>query len=414
MGAFATTRISAGQARAMHLAAQGLLHAPRGHARKHDLLDSIRRMQLLQIDTINVVARSPYLVLRARVGDYPLEWLGELLADGELFETWSHEACFAASEDFILHRSALDDSKHWSMRSALRTAGKDRAAMDRLLAHVRAHGAVKASDFERTSGIASPWWGWKDEKRWLEACFALGELMIARRDSFQRAYDLPERVIGRHQADHAQRRIPSAQARTQMILRSVQALGVTQARWIADYFRLPTRVSDDELQPLVERGDIAPVEVAGWDRPAYAHHAHADLLARASAGRLRATHSSLLSPFDPVVWDRQRASVMFGFEYRLECYTPAPKRRYGYFCLPILRRGQLVGRLDAKAHRGDGVFEVRSIHLEDGVKPDESLRDDLARTICAAARWHATPSVRIVRSDPRGFAKLLAQHCRQH
>lgn len=406
-------RISAGQARALHLAAQGLLQPSRRRARKPGLLAAIRQMQLLQIDTINVVARSPYLVLYSRVGDYPLEWLGDLLADGELFETWSHEACFAASEDFVLHRSAFAHPRHWSMRSALRTADKDRAAMDRLLEHVREHGAVKAADFERTSGTASPWWGWKDEKRWLEACFALGELMIARRESFQRVYDLPDRVIGRHQPDHAQRRISDTQARTEMILRSVQALGVTQARWIADYFRLPSRVSEDELQPLLENGAIVCVEVAGWDRPAYVHREHADLLARASAGRLRATHTALLSPFDPVVWDRQRADAMFGFEYRIECYTPATKRRYGYFCLPILWRGRLVGRLDAKAHRADGLFEIRSIHLEDKVEPDERLIDDLARTIRVIANWHGTPKLHIVRSEPRGFAKLLAMRCRQ-
>lgn len=397
----------------MHLAAQGLLHPSRRRARKPALLAAIRQMRLLQIDTINVVARSPYLVLHSRVGDYPLEWLGELLADGELFETWSHEACFAPCDDFVLHRSALAHPRHWATRSALRTAEKDRAAMDRLLAHIREHGAVKAADFERTSGNASPWWGWKDEKRWLEACFALGELMIARRESFQRVYDLPERVIGRHQTEYAQRRVSEGQARTEMILRSVHALGVTQARWIADYFRLPNRVSDDELQPLLENGDIVRVDVAGWDRPAFAHHAHADLLTRAIAGRLRATHTALLSPFDPVVWDRQRASTMFGFEYRIECYTPAPKRRYGYFCLPLLWRGRLVGRLDAKAHRADGVFEIRSIHLEDNVEPDERLIDDLARSIRETATWHGTPKLHIVRSEPRGFAKLLTVRCRQ-
>ncbi|MFZ2236048.1 MAG: crosslink repair DNA glycosylase YcaQ family protein [Dokdonella sp.] len=414
MTATRIARISAGQARAMHLAAQGLLHPPRRRARKADLLGAIRRMQLLQIDTINVVSRSPYLVLHSRLGDYPLDWLTELLADGDLFEVWSHEACFAPSEDFVLHRSTLEASRHWSMRSALRAVGKDRAAMDRLLDHVSEHGAVKASDFERTSGTASPWWGWKDEKRWLEACFALGELMISRRESFQRVYDLPVRVIGRHQTDHATRRMSSTQARSEMILRSVLALGVAQARWIADYFRLPSRVSEEELQPLLERGDIVCVEVAGWDRAGYVHRAHADLLARASGGRLRATHVALLSPFDPVVWDRQRASTMFGFEYRLECYTPAPKRRYGYFCLPILWHGKLVGRLDAKAHRADGLLEVRSIHLEENVQPDERLLDDLARTISSFAHWHGTPNVHIDRSDPRGFSKLLHQRCRQH
>lgn len=398
----------------MHLAAQGLLHAPRRRARKIDLLTAIRRMQLLQIDTINVVARSPYLVLHSRLGDYPVDWLTELLANGDLFEVWSHEACFAPHEDFVLHRSALEDSRHWSMRSALRTVGKDRASMDRLLDHVSERGAVKASDFERTSGTASSWWGWKDEKRWLEACFALGELMIARRESFQRVYDLPERVIGRHQADHATRRIPTARARSELILRSLLALGVAQARWIADYFRMASKVSDDELDPLLKRGDIVRVEVAGWDHPAYAHRAYADLLARAGNGRLRATHVALLSPFDPVVWDRQRASVMFGFEYRLECYTPAAKRRYGYFCLPILWRGQFIGRLDAKAHRVAGILEVRSIHLEADVQPDERLLDDLARTVCAFAHWHGTPEVRVGSSDPRGFAALLAQRCQVH
>lgn len=402
-------RLTASQARALHLAAQGLLGKPRRRARKADVLATVERMQLLQIDTINVVARSPYLVLFSRLGDYRNEWLEQSLAGGELFEVWAHEACFAPTADFVLHRSALSERSHWSMKSAQRTLAAHRADMDRLLDHVRERGAVKASDFERTAGVASPWWGWKDEKRWLEACFALGELMIARRESFQRVYDLPERVIGRSLPDHASRRIDAAAARRDMILRSVKALGIAQARWVADYFRLRNRVQESELAALVDRGELIRVEVAGWDVPAWTHRDHADLLARAAAGLLRSTHTTLLSPFDPVVWDRARASAMFGFDYTLECYTPAPKRRYGYFTLPILCRGRLVGRLDAKAHRQLGEFEVKVIHLEADVKADERLTDDVAAAIHALADWHGTPRVRVARSEPRGFATMLAR-----
>ncbi|HEU4665202.1 MAG TPA: crosslink repair DNA glycosylase YcaQ family protein, partial [Dokdonella sp.] len=150
----------------------------------------------------------------------------------------------------------------------------------------------------------------------------------------------------------------------------------------------------------VDSGELLRVDVEGWHKPGYVHAAHADLLAQAARGRLRATRSVLLSPFDPVVWDRERASTMFGFDYRIECYVPAPKRRYGYYVLPILHRGRLVGRLDAKAHRAEGVFEVKALHLETGVQATEPLVDALADAIVDCADWHATPRVRLARCEP--------------
>ena len=128
---------------------------------------------------------------------------------------------------------------------------------------------------------------------------------------------------------------------------------------------------------------------------------------RRRAARCAATHRTLLSPFDPVVWDRERAMAMFGFDYRLECYTPEPKRRYGYFVLPILSRGELVGRLDAKAHRSDGVFEVKALFLEPGVRPDEALAADLAHAIARCAAWHGTPRVTVKRTNPPGVRRAL-------
>jgi uncharacterized protein YcaQ len=232
--------------------------------------------------------------------------------------------------------------------------------------------------------------------------------MILRRENFQRVYDLTERVLA-HIGIEPASTLSAAQVRREHALRSVRALGIAQARWIADYFRSATRFSDDELQPLVDAGNLIRVAVNGWDDCAYVHHDHAGLLARAQQGRLRATHSTLLSPFDPVVWDRARASAMFGFEYTLECYTPGPKRRYGYFVLPILRRGRLVGRLDAKAHRADGTFEIKKLFLEPETTVDESLTNDIAAAIQRCADWHETPRVIVRRSDPPGFAKRLRE-----
>lgn len=404
--------LSVQQARNLHLAAQGLLRPPRALATRKRLVGAIERMQLLQIDTIHVVARSPYLVLFSRLGSYPAHWLDEALARGKIFECWAHEACFAPIADYALHRHGSNAREnHWASKHAQRMHRDHRAGMDRVLAHVREHGAVKSSDFERPRQGGAGWWGWKDEKRWLEALFALGELMIDRRENFQRVYDLTERVAERLGLQSIEP-LDATAIRREHVLRAVRALGVTQARWIADYFRSGRKHTDADLQRYVDSGELLRVAVRGWDASGYVHRDHLTLLERARRGQLRATHTTLLSPFDPVVWDRARASAMFGFDYTLECYTPAPKRRYGYFVLPILRRGRLVGRLDAKAHRVDGMFEVKKIFLEPAVEADRTLVADIATAIQACADWHETPNVVIRRSDPKDFAKTLREAMR--
>jgi uncharacterized protein YcaQ len=399
-------------ARNVHLAAQGLLVPPRSRATKKRLLDAIDRMLLLQIDTIHVVARSPYFVLFSRLGAYPQAWLEDALAEGKIFECWAHEACFAPIADYALLRHGVNPREHhWAHKRARRMEREHRADMASLLEHVRQRGAVKTSDFDAPPGErgGGGWWGWKAEKRWLEALFALGELMIARRENFHRVYDLTERVLER--IGHAPAPPLSAgEIRREQTLRAVRALGVTQARWVADYFRNAKKHTDAELGALVAEGELVRVEVKGWEAPAYAHRDHAELLARAArggSGTLRATATTLLSPFDPVVWDRARAKALFDFEYALECYTPEPKRKFGYFVLPILRRGKLVGRLDAKAHRAEGVFEVKALYLERDVTPDEELIVDCAGAIQRCAEWHETPRVVVRRASPKTLAPML-------
>ena len=374
-------QLSIQQARNLHLEAQGLLRKTQVKSRRGDLIAAIERMQLLQIDTIHVVARSPYLVLFSRLGNYPADWLGEALERGEIFECWSHEACFVPTKAFDLHRAHKEcggRDNHWASKNAARIHGAQRKGMDGVLERIREHGPAKASDFEPTQRVKSGWWGWKDEKRWLEALFERGELMITRRDRFQRVYDLSARVMAQMGVAPVAKKLDEAEVSRTLLLNAVKALGITQARWIADYYRTKPRYKDADLEDLVDSGELIRIEVRGWENPAYVHQAHAASLQRAMSGKLRATHTTLLSPFDPVVWDRERASCMFGFDYTIECYVPEPKRRFGYFVLPILDRGAIIGRLDAKAHRAEGQLEVKSIYLEPGVEVDQKRIDAIA------------------------------------
>ena len=399
------------QARCLQLAAQGLLQPPARAATRSAVRACIGRMGLLQIDTIHVVARSPYLVLFSRLGAYPQSWLDEALDQGKVFETWAHEACFAPIGDLQAHHLFNREArKHWGLEHARKSHAKQRTELDKLLAHIRENGAVKTSDFERTEGKGSPWWGWKDEKRWLEALFATGELMVARREKFQRVYDLAERVAP--QLVESADALTTGQVQQLFMEKSVAALGITQARWVHDYYRSKPRLKDADLDALMEQGTLLRVRVEGWQAPAYVHASQATLLKKALANKLDATHTALLSPFDPIVWDRERALDMFNFEYRLECYTPEPKRVHGYFVLPILCRGELIGRLDAKAHRAQGIFEVKALHAQPGTAWTESQILDVAHAIQRCANWHATPMVKINPTRPAKLGTALQRALR--
>lgn len=389
--------------RAMLLAAQGLLEPPAEAPTKVAVLDTVRRMGVLQIDTIHIVARSPYLVLWSRLGDYRPAWLDELLAEGSLFEYWSHAACFLPIEDYALYRPTMF-SKREPGANWHRWRSQNEAVVRQIHDHVREQGAVRSSAFARTDGKSGTWWSWKPAKMALECLFYQGELMIARRENFQRIYDLHERVL----PGWSDANLPTPEAiRRTFLLRAVRALGAVPARWATDYYRQPRRRIAHELAEIARSGDLLAAKVEGWDEPVYIHPDHAELARRAADGELRPTVTTLLSPFDPVVWDRDRAVGLFDFFYRIEVYTPAAKRAYGYFTMPILHRGRLVGRLDPKAHRGKGVFEVKGIHLEPGVPITDELSGELAQAIRRCARWHSTPAVELGATEPPALADAL-------
>jgi uncharacterized protein YcaQ len=397
-------RIGADAARRLMVAAMGLDRRPKRRARKADVLAAIRRMRVLQIDTIHVVARSPYLVLFSRLGAYEPRWLEELLAEGALFEYWAHEASFLPIEDYPLFRHRMIDPGGLGWKYSHAWVEKHRDDVERVRAHIRENGPVRSAELGSRPPGAAGWWGWKPEKRALEMLFTAGDLMIARRENFQRVYDLRERVL----PDWDDARLPpAAEVERTLTLRAVEALGITTAAWAGDWFRMKRRVAADHVRALAAEGELREVHVDGWRDVAYVHPARLPLLDDAQAGRLRPTLTTFLSPFDPLVWDRARAIETLGFDYRLECYTPAPKRRYGYFVLPLLRRGRLVGRMDAKAHRSTGEFEVKALYLEPGVRPAEALARDVARALRELATWHRTPDVLVRRTDPAAFRPVL-------
>ena len=361
-----TPVISLTAARALHLAAQGLLTPIKRKAKPDDVVAAIQRMGLLQIDTISVVARSPYLVLFSRLGDYQPEWLEQALAGRQLFEYWAHEACFLPIEDFGLLRHRMLQPQGMGWKYSEEWMQDHRTAIDALLQHIEATGPVRSADFSAEKKGNSGWWDWKPEKRHLEILFTAGKLMVAERRNFHRVYDLTERLMPHW--DDSRHGLAADHARHEMLKRTCRFLGIFKAEWLADYYRLKRVAPKALLAGLQQQGEVLPVLIDGLDGEFYVHHSLAAELRLAEQGKLKSSVTTLLSPFDPVVWDRRRALELFDFDYRLECYTPKEKRQYGYFTLPVLQRGELIGRIDAKMHRRQGIFEIISFHPQTKVR----------------------------------------------
>jgi uncharacterized protein YcaQ len=391
----------------MLLGAQGFGAAVVEEPGAGDVLAVIRRMHALQIDTISVVARSPYLVLWSRIGDFEPALLDGLLTTHRLFEHWSHAACFLDVADYPAYRRMMLDrqrqgAKHWF--AWLEAHAPD---TERVLQHLREHGPVRSADFERPDGRkGSGWWDWKEEKLALEMLLLRGDVMVTTRRNFQRIYDLRERVLP--DWDDV-RTLPEEEAHRHLMRAAVKALGVGRADWVRDYLRslaIPIQTVRRRLAAMATDGELLEVAVDGWQTPGYVHPSNLALLEGALDGP-RASFTTVLSPFDPIVRDRDRALELFGFDYRIECYTPASKRKYGYFTLPILHGERLVGRLDPKAHRAAGVFEVKSLHMEPDVDIDGELVTGLRDTLHRLAAWHGTPEVVVRETNVKSLTEAL-------
>jgi uncharacterized protein YcaQ len=401
-------RLSLETARTLAVVKQGLCRRP-PVADKHALLDAIRQIGLLQLDTIHVVARSHYLVMLSRVGLYDRADLDALLyPDRRLFEQWAHAACLIPVEDFQYFAPAILARRERPLQPWLqRSLGEDtQQILDAVLDEVRERGPLASRDFEDPRDQRGTWWDWKPAKTALEILFEQGYLMVDRRENFQRYYDLAGRVLPASAGPPSR---PVQDYRRWATRRSLACLGVATAVQVSDYYRQRKPVTRAMVETLVAEGAVVPVQVEGWQVTAYLDPADLPLLDQIEAGAHEPALTAFLSPFDNLIWDRDRVRDLFGFDYRAEMYTPVAQRQYGYYVMPILHRGRLVGRLDLKADRKTHTLIVRAIYLE----PDQPLDDEVVAGITGALRefmaFHRCERLRIERSEPEALGPLLLE-----
>jgi uncharacterized protein len=346
---------------------------------------------LHQIDSVNVLARAHYLPAFSRLGGYDRALLDRMAwgRPRRLFEAWAHEASLLplALHPLLRWRTARAERGEGVWGSMRPFATERRAEADALLARIAADGPVAASDVAESRGPGG-WWGWSDAKRTLEWLFAAGRIATAaRRGSFERVYDLTERVI-----PAAVLALPTpteADAHRALLARAGAALGIATAADLRDYFRQKPADADPRVPELVEAGVLREVRVRGWSQRVFLH-ADARIPRRVRA-------AALLAPFDPLVWERSRTERLFGTRYRIEIYVPAEKRVHGYYVLPFLLDEAIVARVDLKADRQAGLLRVQSAHAESGAPPDTPAR--LMAELRRMAEWLGLADVAVA---PRG------------
>ena len=368
--------VSLAEARRIALIAQGFGRPRPVNVDRAALAGTLDRMALVQIDSVNVVARAHYLAFFSRLGPYSCDELdGLAYEDGAAFEYWGHMASLIPIGQYGLFRHRME-ARH--ARGRAQTLIEERPGyIESVLRAVRESGPLTASQLPDAGERTGSWWGYSPGKIALEWLFARGDVSVRRRVNFTRHYDLTERVIpaGVRSAPAPGR----AEAHRSLLQIAARAHGIGTDTDLADYHRLPPVEAKTPLNELVDEGLLRRVSVEGWAKPAYMPP---DGAATAPPVEARA----LLSPFDPVVWNRDRASRLFGFDYRIEIYVPARKRRYGYYVLPFLMGDRLVARVDLKTDRSKGRLLARGAFAEDGCDTDEvaaALADELRQM----ARW---------------------------
>jgi uncharacterized protein YcaQ len=368
-------------ARRIALAAQGFGTARPAAVTRAHLARTVDRLGLHQIDSVNVLARAHYLPAFSRLGAYDRALLDEAAwgrkGRRRLFEYWAHEASLLPLDLHPLLRWRMEQAargeRGWKSLRAFAHARRPEA--DAILDRIRAEGPMGASDFDHGKS-RSGWWEWGETKQALEFLFWSGRIATAtRRGSFERVYDLTERVIPKAILD-----LPTpapAEAHRALVERAARAMGVATIADLRDYFRLDLDDNRRAVESLVEEGRLRPVTVEGWRQGAFLHP-------EARYPR-RVAGQALLVPFDPLIWERARTERLFGFRYRIERYTPAHRRLHGYYVLPFLMDGALVARVDLKSDRQAGVLRVQKTTLEDMAPPETAER--LAAELRLMADW---------------------------
>ncbi len=379
--------LSAAEARRIALAAQGFGRSSPSRIGAGRLRDLIGDLGALQIDSVNVLVRSHYLPAFSRLGTYDRALLDRAVygKPRRIFEYWGHEASYLPIDAFPLLRWRMQQSSKgigvWG--NVARVGREQKDLVRRVRAAIEERGPLSSSEFSDGKSMGS-WWGWTDTRRAVEFLYWSGEITPAkRRTSFERVYDLTERIIPH---DILQARVREEDAQRELVLRAARAFGVATEADLRDYFRLPLLGARRAVADLVESQALIPVKVEGWKQQAY-------LDPQARTPR-KIEDAALVSPFDSLVWNRQRTHRLFDFHYRIEIYTPAHKRLHGYYVLPYLLDDRLVARVDLKSDRAGSTLLVHAIHYEPGVDR-RSVRSRLAQNLKEMAQWLGLDRVKL-------------------
>ncbi|WP_282009023.1 winged helix-turn-helix domain-containing protein [Brevundimonas aveniformis] len=376
----ATETLSDLQARRVALLAQGFGDRRPAKPGKAHLRRVFDRVGLIQIDSVNVLSRSHYLPPFARLGAYDHADM-DALAWGKrkaLFEYWGHEASLIpmAYQPLLRWRMARAEAGVGTYSGLARFGREKRTYIEQVLDEVRRRGPLSAGELEQAGKGAGGWWGWSDGKRAVEWLFWAGLVTTATRRGFERLYDLPERVLPQSVLDTPTPTVEDAQRG--LIEIAARAMGVATETDLRDYFRMDPGETRARIAELTEEGVLVPVQVRGWGRAAW--------LYRDAPRPRKVEATALLSPFDNLIWRRERAERMFGFHYRIEIYVPAHKRVHGYYVLPFLQGERLTARCDLKADRQARVLRVQAVHREDHAQPLD-IAPALAERLQDMAAW---------------------------
>ena len=382
--------LSIADARRIALAAQGFdIARPETKAKQRHVDALIARLGVVQIDSVNVLVRSQELPLFARLGNHDRNAIPKATEAQKIFEYWGHEAAHLPVDLHPLFRWKMNAARtgkvtHWGLTSFYE---ENKAFVKRILKHVATNGPTTSRELSTRTEKKGTWWDWDEAKVALEYLFLTGELMSRGRGSdFARIYDTPERVLPQRVIDAL---TPGEHdARKQLLVRSAIAQGVATASDLADYYRQKLATVKPLITELVEEGELREVAVDGWTEKAFVHR-NAKL-----PKQLHAT--ALLSPFDSLVWCRPRNERLFNFHYRIEIYTPKEKRKFGYYVLPFMMDGEMVGRVDLKADRANSALLAYSVYTEKGVKRS-SINEALNAELHAMATWLQLDQVQIGR-----------------
>ena len=387
--------ISASTAQRLFLSAQGLLDDPGRRATTASLQALIERLGFVQVDTINVLARAHDLTLFSRLDGYRPEQLRKLIeTEGHLFEHWTHDASVIPTAwfphwkpRFARDRERIHAHAWWQHHFRGTDGGR---VIGDVKARIEQEGPLKSSDFEHPEK-RGPWWGWKPQKAALDFLWRSGELMIPRREGFQKVYDLTERVL----RDHHARPCPDpAEHLEWACTTAAERLWIFTPKELAAFWDvLEAAEAKTWCEAAAKASRIVPVQVESADGEIRTAFALADWEARLAKLPEPPERTRLLCPFDPILRDRTRALRRFGFDYRFEAFVPEPKRRYGYFVLPILEGDRLVGRLDAKVHRDHGLLEIKGLWWEPGIKATKARRRGLDEALERLAAFVGAGSI---------------------